>query len=116
MWVYHTLKLVSRNTCPEKEVDTPTKKQSSATHCCKSDGGMGEVMGKKGNSDLNRSRELLPVNAFDHPIMSDRSHLLLSVGVGWGRSRTFGAHGERAIDCHLHSDCSLPQNVTFHLD
>jgi hypothetical protein len=39
MWVYHTPKLVSKSTCPEKEVDTPTKKQSSATHCCKSDGG-----------------------------------------------------------------------------
>jgi hypothetical protein len=30
MWVYHTPKLVSKNTCPEKDVDTPTKKQSSA--------------------------------------------------------------------------------------
>jgi hypothetical protein len=48
MWVYHTPKLVSKNTCLEKEVDTPTKKQSSATHCCKSDGGTGEVMGEKG--------------------------------------------------------------------
>jgi hypothetical protein len=35
MWAYHTPKLVSKNTFPEKEVDTPTKKQSSATHCCK---------------------------------------------------------------------------------
>jgi hypothetical protein len=39
MWIYHTPKLVSKNTCPEKDVDPPTKKRSSATHCCKSDGG-----------------------------------------------------------------------------
>jgi hypothetical protein len=41
MWVYHTPKLVSKNTCPEKEVDTPTKKQSSAYIVVK-------VMGERG--------------------------------------------------------------------
>jgi hypothetical protein len=41
MWVYHTPKLVSKNICPEKEVDTPTKKQSSAYIVVK-------VMGKRG--------------------------------------------------------------------
>jgi hypothetical protein len=41
MWVYHTLKIVSKNTCPEKEVDAPTKKQSSAYIVVK-------VMGKRG--------------------------------------------------------------------
>jgi hypothetical protein len=34
-------KLVSKNTCPEKEVDTPTKKHSSAYIIVK-------VMGKRG--------------------------------------------------------------------
>jgi hypothetical protein len=48
MWVYHTPKLVSKNTCHEKEVDTPTKKQSNATHCCKSDGGNRGKDGEKG--------------------------------------------------------------------
>jgi hypothetical protein len=48
MWVYHTPKLVSKNTCPEK-IDTPTK-NNQVQHCCKSDG-------EKGKSDLNRSRE-----------------------------------------------------------
>jgi hypothetical protein len=52
MWVYHTPKLVSKNTCPEKEVDTPTKKQSSAYIVVK-------VMGKRGKSDLNKSREIV---------------------------------------------------------
>jgi hypothetical protein len=41
MWVYHTPKLVSKNPCPEKGVDTPTKKQSSAYIVVK-------VMGKRG--------------------------------------------------------------------
>jgi hypothetical protein len=27
--------LYAKNKCLEKEVDTPTKKQSNATHCCK---------------------------------------------------------------------------------
>ena len=35
MWAYHTLKLVCQNPCLEKESETPTKKQSSATHCYK---------------------------------------------------------------------------------
>jgi hypothetical protein len=35
-------------TCPEKEVDTPTKKHSSATHCCKSDGGNRGKDGERG--------------------------------------------------------------------
>jgi hypothetical protein len=50
MWVYHTPKLVSKNPCPEKDVDTLTKKQSSACIVVK-------VMGKREKSDLNRSRE-----------------------------------------------------------
>jgi hypothetical protein len=77
MWVYHTPKLVYKNTCPEKEVDTPTKKQSSATHCSKSDwgggGGTGERIGEKGNSDLNRSHETLHPSAFDRPRRCDHS-------------------------------------------
>jgi hypothetical protein len=55
----------------KKDVDPPTKKQSSATHCCKNDGGNRGKDSKKGNSDLNRSCETLPPSAFDRTITGD---------------------------------------------
>jgi hypothetical protein len=36
-------------------------------------GGIGERMGKKGNSDLNRPCETLPLSAFDRPRRCDHS-------------------------------------------
>jgi hypothetical protein len=60
MWVYHTPKLVSKNPCPEKDVDPPTKKQSSADIVVK-------VMGKKGKSDLNRSCETVSLEGERSP-------------------------------------------------
>jgi hypothetical protein len=43
MWVYHTPKLVSKNTCPEKEVDTPSKKNQVQHIVVKVMGGTGKV-------------------------------------------------------------------------
>jgi hypothetical protein len=102
MWVYHTPKLVSKNTCPEKEVDTPTKKQSSATHCCKSDGGNMGKDGEKGKSDiLSRVRSITQGGTIVHTCALARA---------WdGRDRTPLAHGERANDRPMRCDRSLPQ-------
>jgi hypothetical protein len=102
MWVYHTPKLVSKNTCLEKEVDTPTKKQSSATHCCKSDGGNKGKDGEKGKSDiLSRVRSITQGGA----IVRARA-----LARAWdGRDRTPLAYGERANDRSMRCDRSLPQ-------
>jgi hypothetical protein len=79
MWVYHTPKLVSKNTCPEK-IDTPTK-NNQVQHCCKSDG-------EKGKSDLNRSRETVSLESERSPRVGERSHLSVGAGTGWGRTCT----------------------------
>jgi hypothetical protein len=76
MWVYHTPKLVSKNTCPEKNVDPPTKKQSSAYIVVK-------VMGERGKvpffpEDVRSPKE---VRSFA---------LVLRYGHGRTRSYTFG--------------------------
>jgi hypothetical protein len=76
MWVYHTPKLVSKNTCPEKKIDTPTK-NNQVQHCCKSDGG-------KGKSDLNRSCETFSLEGERSPKGGERSHLSVGAGMGWG--------------------------------
>jgi hypothetical protein len=49
MWVYHTPKLVSKNTCPEKDVILQPR-----TIKCNI---VVKVMGERGKSDLNKSRE-----------------------------------------------------------
>jgi hypothetical protein len=89
-------------TCPEKEVDTPTKKQSSATHCCKSDGGNRGKDGEKGKSDiLSRVRSIAQGGAIVHTRALARA---------WdGRDRTPLAHGERANDRPMRCNRSLPQ-------
>jgi hypothetical protein len=52
MWVYHTSKLVSKNTCPKKKIDTPTKNNQLQHIVVK-------VMGEQGKGDiLSRVRSI----------------------------------------------------------
>jgi hypothetical protein len=101
MWVYHTPKLVSKNTCPEKKIDTPTK-NNQVQHCCKSDGG-------KGKSDLNRSRETFSLEGERSPKGGRTFALECWCGHGLGMNVRLCAPGEGVNDRPRRCDRSLPQ-------
>jgi hypothetical protein len=100
MWVYHTPKLVSKNTCPEK-IDTPTK-NNQVQHCCKSDG-------EKGKSDLNRSQETVSLEG-ERSSKGGRTFALECwCGYGLGTNVRLGAPDEGVSDRPRRCDRSLPQ-------
>jgi hypothetical protein len=94
MWVYHTPKLVSKNTCPEKNVDPPTKKQSSAYIVVK-------VMGERGK-----------VPFFPEGVRSPKEvrSFALVLRYPWEDSLIhLRVHGESANDHSRRCNRSLPQ-------
>jgi hypothetical protein len=104
MWVYHTRKLVSKNPCPEKDVDPPTKKQSNADIVVK-------VMGKKGKSDLNRSCETVSLEGERSPKGGRTFALKYWCRRGLGTNVRPCAPGEGANNRSMVGERSLPQCV-----
>jgi hypothetical protein len=100
MWVYHTPKLVSKNTCPEKDVDTPTKKQSSAHIVVK-------VIGERGRVTFCPECPLSPKCSI--ALKCDRSYSCRMVRLCSEVLVHPWAHGEGAIDHPRMCDRLLPQ-------
>jgi hypothetical protein len=83
-------------------------------------GGTGERMGKKGNSDLNRSRETLRLSMFaSSEGVEQLRGFLRTIAQGCAIVRFLSSDnligGTYANDCPRMCDRLRPQNVTFHL-